>query len=191
MTMRASITTPLDGDTVAPSTRPAAPLVADMSGVKIPPVTGTGAQLSGRPGAHNSVVPPLTGEPIQQPGGTDLPKAAPRAVSRPQVGEVVLVKIDDTQRRPMLVTRAALTEIFAKTADREATQEFRLSGTIFCEPEDHTAPAFRGAVDKLNDPAKIWGRPDRMLPLGYAEYLGEGGGVGQWIPRALNLPAGR
>lgn len=88
-----------------------------------------------------------------------------------QQGDCVLVKIDEAIRRPMMV--AAL------------HPDGSVSGTIFCEADDHTRPAFRGWSDQSG--ARITGRPDRLLPQGYGELLQPGPLLGQWIPRPTLL----
>lgn len=67
--------------------------------------------------------------------------------------------------------------------------EQRVSGSIFCEPDDHTTPAFRNGIGSHGDPARIHGRPERTWPVAYGEYLKEGVGIGEWQPRPTNLPA--
>lgn len=111
-------------------------------------------------------------------------EAPPPSGRLPQVGETVLVKVDLEVVRPLLVT--AVTRLQqplpgAAPGDRVPVRTtVRVSGTIFCDPEDHTRPAFRGTLDTVADPAHISGRPDRLLPLGYGELLLEGRAVGQW-----------
>jgi hypothetical protein len=114
---------------------------------------------------------------------------------RPGPGDLVLVRIGD-HHRPMIVTVVTIVPIYTRIAatvenpQAEAVRrEVRLSGTIFCEPEDHTAPAFRGALDQLHDPARIHGRPDRLLNIAYAECLRQGSGVGEWLSRPGPGPA--
>jgi hypothetical protein len=85
------------------------------------------------------------------------------------VGHVVLVRIDDLLWRPMIVVAVH--------------PDGSLTGTIFCDAGDHTRPAFRGWESR--DGARITGRPDRLLPLGYGELLHFGEGLGQWIPRGV------
>lgn len=117
-----------------------------------------------------------------------------RVPSGVEVGDLVLVRIDEGIRRPLLVTAVATLDIPERstpTVAEASSPSFRVSGTIFCEPEDHTRPAFRGWAAGGADPARITGRPDRLLPLGYGEHLVEGVGVGQWIRRPLRLPSTR
>lgn len=108
------------------------------------------------------------------PGAT-VPLGQVQTVKLPhvQVGDIVLVKVDEQVRRPLLVSAAH--------------PDGSVSGSIFCEPEDHTRPAFRGW--ESGDGARITGRPDRLLALGYGELLQPGSKLGQWIPRPTNLPA--
>ena len=68
--------------------------------------------------------------------------------------------------------------------------ELRLSGTVFCEPEDHTTPAFR-LTPSATDPMRFHGRPERLTPACYATGLREGTGIGEWTTRPTNLPSGR
>lgn len=134
--------------------------------------------------ASNSITTPTL-------GGTAAPSTKPAALGRqPAVGDLVLVKVDESIRRPMLITACGSVLVFDRPSDASGRQEFRVSGTIFCEPDDHARPAFRGALDRQGDPAAISGRPDRMLPLGYGQSLAYGTGLGQWIPKPSQLPAG-
>jgi len=105
---------------------------------------------------------------------TETRRAGIRDVPQVAVGDIVLVLIDQGVRRPLLVTAVS--------------SSGRVSGTICCEPEDHTRPAFRGWAPGGDDPARISGRPDRLLPLAYGDGLAEGAQVGQWIPRPTRLP---
>lgn len=111
-----------------------------------------------------------------------------------EVGDTVLVKIDQEVRRPMIVSTVELIEVGLRdtptAAAQDSRRELRVSGTIFADPLDHTAPAFRGAVDRQGDPARITGRPDRMLSQGYGEHLAPGMGIGQWIPKPARIPSG-
>lgn len=118
---------------------------------------------------------------------TKLPRALPTAPAkalsaqagaspRPQIGDMVLVTMGPEIRRPLLITAAGMQPIGPSSAPAEA---FRLSGTLFCEPEDHVLPAFR-LLSTASDPARIHGRPDRLLPIAYGEHLAEGTGIGQW-----------
>lgn len=101
-----------------------------------------------------------------------------------RIGSIVLVRIDTDCVRPLLITRAERVDVYARTTPltpAEAPQrEYRVCGTIFAEPDDHTRPGFRGWAAGGADPAKITGRPDRLLPLGYGEWLAPGAGIGQW-----------
>ena len=90
-----------------------------------------------------------------------------------QVGDTVLVLIDPGVRRPMLVG---------------AITEGRCSGLIVCEPEDRTAWAIRGTFGQGQDPAIIYGQPERFTPYVYGKLLAYGTEVGQWIPRPTHLP---
>lgn len=97
----------------------------------------------------------------------------------------MLVLLDPGVRRPMIISAAGLVTIHARqtpTADQRSWEEFRVSGTIFCEPEDHNTTAVR-TLGSLQDPARIHGRPDRYHPMVYGESLAPGTGIGQWIPK--------
>lgn len=106
-----------------------------------------------------------------------------RMQSTVQVGDIVLVLIDAGERRPMLVTAASTVVVRPAHGTTPEQSEFRLNGTIFCEPDDHSAHAFRGGIDKQGDPARLHGRPDRVHPLAYGECLAQGSKLGQWIRR--------
>lgn len=95
----------------------------------------------------------------------------------PSVGETVLVTVDANAVRPMIVS--SLTRVQIGLA-KDAPMELRVSGTIFADPGDHNTPAFRGWSMSTADPARIHGRPDRLLTVGYGEHLAYGLGIGQW-----------
>ena len=121
------------------------------------------------------------------PGG---PGAAPSTTRRPlqpvREGDVVLVLIEPGTRRPLLVVRQGMVEVYdGQLSTKVIGESYRVSGVLFCEPEDHAAMVFRSQWAPNGDPARVTGRPDRLLPLAYAESLGHGQGLGQWIP----LPA--
>jgi hypothetical protein len=122
-----------------------------------------------------------------------VPQSTPRRATPVQIGDIVLVKLGDDIRRPLLVTHTETVTIGLRdtptTAPTPTQQEFRVSGVLCCEPEDHVLPALRGACDRAGDPARITGRPDRQMPFAYAAWLAEGTGIGQWIPRPTHLPA--
>lgn len=129
---------------------------------------------------QSSTTPPAgdTPAPSTEPAAP-LPDPAPFvgiSLVHPDIGDIVLVRIDLATWRPLLVTAAGYTAIDAQVPETE----FRLSGTIHCEPEDHTTLAFRGGADRYDDPARIYGRPDRLFPFGYGERLKEGHGMGNW-----------
>ncbi|MGH7418838.1 MAG: hypothetical protein ACREKB_13790 [Candidatus Rokuibacteriota bacterium] len=110
------------------------------------------------------------------------------------MGDLVLVLVDQGVRRPLLVTAAGMVHIHERATPTRAASgwdAFRVSGTLFCEPDDHTRPALRGWSAGGADPARIHGRPDRLLPLAYGECLAEGSEIGQWITRPRHLPSGR
>jgi hypothetical protein len=98
-----------------------------------------------------------------------LEGAAGPSIEAIKVGDTVLVWVDLTLVRPMIVT--------------SLQPEKRISGTLFCEPDDHTRPVFRGAIDRRNDPARIEGRPSANYPVGYGKSLQEGTGLGNWSRR--------
>lgn len=132
-------------------------------------------------------VPSTKGEPGTRTAAPPVPPITPPPQVR--VGDLVLVLVDVGIWRPLLVAQAGVVEIQARvtpTADPtlQSRQELRVSGTLFCEPEDHTRPALRGWSAGGADPARISGRPDRLLPLAYGEALAEGSGLGQWRRRS-------
>jgi hypothetical protein len=114
-----------------------------------------------------------------------VPKA-PLAVA---VGDIVLVLIEPGIRRPLLVTHEGVQAVydgqFSATIIR---QDYRVSGSLFCEPEDRSALLFRARWAPNGDPARVGQPPDRLMPLSYCEHLGPGTGIGQWIPRPTRLP---
>lgn len=110
-----------------------------------------------------------------------------RGQLRAELGDIVLVRLDATILRPMLVTATATVDVAPPLA-REPQLEFRINGTLFCEPEDHTTAAVRTLGQSGTDPARLIGRPDRLLPLCYGEYLKAGSEIGQWTKRPTNLP---
>lgn len=115
---------------------------------------------------------------------TPTPVERPVRSTSPALGDIVLVRLDQGIRRPLVVSAVAEVELFDSELDRTAARrEVRVSGTLHCEPEDHTTPAFRGTFDQLKDPARIFGRPDRHLPVAYGSALAEGDGIGQWRRR--------
>lgn len=123
--------------------------------------------------------------------GTTTPQGDPGAghsTTKSDVGEVVLVLIEPGIRRPMMVASHGVASIYdAHNSLKVVATAYRVSGTIFCEPEDHAAAIFRTQWVPAGDPARVTGRPDRLMPLCYAECLGYGHGIGQWIPRATKL----
>lgn len=134
------------------------------------------------------------------PSTTTPTAEAPRAPSirgtlltaRVQVGDIVLVRVEEGVYRPLLVTVTGMVTVHDRatpTVEPHSREVFRISGTIFCEPDDHARPLFRGWTAGGTDPARVTGRPDRLLTLAYGEYLVEGPGVGQWMTRPTNLPA--
>lgn len=123
--------------------------------------------------------------PSTKGGGAGPPQGSPG--SRVELGDIVLVKLDEGVRRPMMISALETVEVGGVMA-QAGRRELRVSGTIFAEPEDHSTPAFRGLSDRADDPARIIGRPDRHFPLGYGAYLAEGMGIGQWITRPTKLP---
>lgn len=103
------------------------------------------------------------------------------------VGDILLVRVDQTVLRPLIVASVDRVPVFERqnpTVDNPTNapmrMEWRVSGLIIAMPEDHQSPAFRGAIDKVGDPARITGRPDRSYPFGSAEYLAPGHEIGQW-----------
>lgn len=124
--------------------------------------------------------------------GTTTPQgdrgAAPSTI-RSDVGEIVLVLIEPGIRRPLLVASHGAASVYdAHNSLTVVATSYRVSGTLFCEPEDHAASIFRTQWAPNGDPARVTGRPDRLMPLCYAECLGPGHGIGQWIPKPTKLP---
>lgn len=106
------------------------------------------------------------------PGGTVAPstddlRSADALASPVSIGQVVLVRIDDQIWRPLIVAAVH--------------PDGSISGPLMCEAGDHTRPAFRAW--ESHDGARISGRPDRHLPIGYGELLQPGMGLGQWMRR--------
>lgn len=125
---------------------------------------------------NNSTTTQIQGDKV-------VPSTDARA-STVQIGDLVLVRVDEGLRRPMIVTFAG------SVAAGGLKREFRLSGTLFCEPDDYSRPIFRGAFDRTADPARFHGRPSRTCSVAYAEFLAEGSGMGQWITKPTNSPVG-
>lgn len=105
---------------------------------------------------------------------TSLP-AAPRL----KVGDIALVALDATVSRPLLISAVAQVQILPTVFAPEGPREWRVSGVLFCQPEDHSTLALRGASDRAGDPARFHGRPDRLTPYVYAECLRLGTGLGE------------
>jgi hypothetical protein len=109
------------------------------------------------------------------------PAVAPPLTSpRPQVGDLVFVQLDPGVFRPLLITA---TPTITLVIDGTPQTQFRISGTLFCEPEDHSTSAIRTLGTGTRDPARFHGRPERLTPCIYAEALAEGPGLGQWQGR--------
>ena len=101
-----------------------------------------------------------------------------------QEGDIVLVLVEPGTHRPMLVVKQGLVDVYdGQISTKVIGQSYRVSGTLFCEPEDHASMLFRAQWVPNGDPARVTGRPDRLMPNCYAESLGWGHGIGQWIPR--------
>lgn len=118
---------------------------------------------------------------MSSPDSTTPPPAASAipSTNRPRIGDTVLVCLLRGIYRPLMVTRACVVPIH-QIGLPGPQEEFRLSGVIFCEPEDHNTDALRGGAERPHDPARIHGRPDRLTPYAYAEALAPGDGIGQW-----------
>lgn len=84
----------------------------------------------------------------------------------PTTGDTLLVNLGEGVLRPLMVTTA---------------EDGIVSGVVFCDPGDHTLPAFRGHT-------AFSGRPDRFTPFGLAEGITEGQNLGQWRHRAWTGP---
>lgn len=107
-----------------------------------------------------------TAEVPAVPSTSPAEPAAPEVL---QIGSVVLVCVDTTIWRPMTIVSIG--------------REGRLSGVIQCDPNDYQLPAFRGALDRVQDPGRIHGRPTIACPIGYGQQLAEGDAVGHWRRR--------
>lgn len=106
-------------------------------------------------------------------------------------GDVVLVLLEPGIRRPLMIAKVGMVDVHdGMISTKVIGQAFRVSGTLFCEPDDHTTLLFRTKWSDNGDPARVTGRPDRLMPLCYVENLGHGLGIGQWIPRPTKLPSG-
>ena len=125
--------------------------------------------------------------PTIEPSAGPSTEAAAVAKAGQQIavalGAIVLVCLGQGIQRPMIVSGR---ELYRK--DDRSDPELRLNGSIFCEPEDHTTPAFRELATK-QDPARIHGHPQRTFPVAYGEWLRRGSGIGEWMTRPTNLPA--
>lgn len=123
--------------------------------------------------------------------GTTTPQGDPgagRSTIKVAPGDVVLVLIEPGIRRPLLVTTEGLRDVYdGLQSTKIVAQSYRVSGTLFCEPEDHASMIFRSQWAPNGDPGRVTGRPDRLMPNCYAECLGWGHGVGQWIPKPTKL----
>ena len=131
------------------------------------------------PSAGSSISPARAPSPIKK-------APPPRGSGRPAIGDIVLVRLDADCVRPLIVSEAGIVACGPSSAPVE---EFRINGTICCEPSDHTTPAFR-TLGSTTDPMRIHGRPERTLSVAYGEYLREGRGIGEWQTRPTNLSAG-
>lgn len=124
-----------------------------------------------------------TGTTTPRGGPGVAPSTSRREGVTVEVGDVVLVLIEPGLRRPLLVVKQGMVDVHdGQISTAIIGQSYRVSGTIFCEPEDHAALIFRMGWPG-GDPARVTGRPDRLLPFCYAEALGFGQAIGQWIPR--------
>ena len=104
-----------------------------------------------------------------------------------EIGDRVLVRLDVGTLRPLLVTACGLIDI-APASAREPQLEFRINGTIFCEPDDRSAAAIRTLGQTGTDPARLHGSPDRFTPFCYGESLKEGSGIGEWMVKGQSRP---
>lgn len=108
------------------------------------------------------------------------PPAAPRVV----LGDTVLVRVDTDLWRPLLISSVTRLNFLKPGDNGQPVAEWRINGTIFCEPDDYMRGVFRGMLDRSGDPARIEGRPSRVNPIAYGQHLGEGDGLGQWKRRS-------
>lgn len=114
---------------------------------------------------------------ISTPEAGKTPSTRPAAP--PRIGMQVRVRLDVNVWRPLIISALPLVPI-GSAMDKDPQLEQRVNGTIFCEPEDHTTLALRTLGEGTRDPARIFGRPERTLPLAYVENLARGEGIGQW-----------
>lgn len=109
--------------------------------------------------------------------------AGPALARTPQIGEVVLVTVDAGPRirRPLMITRVDVHTVEQiQDGAKVLVTTARVSGTLFCEPDDYARNFLRGAYDRAGDPARVEGRPSKVNPVAYGYKLGPGTGVGQW-----------
>lgn len=126
-----------------------------------------------------------TPTPAAPAGPSTEQPAAPQPAAPPAtLGETVLVRVDTDLFRPLLVSSVTrLNYLKPGSAASESITEWRINGTIFCEPDDYMRGVFRGMLDRAGDPARIEGRPSRVNPIAYGQHLAEGDGIGQWKRR--------
>ena len=100
-----------------------------------------------------------------------------------KIGDTVLVRLDLEVWRPLIISWIGEAPIYdGQLSTKLLRTEYRVSGALICEPDDHTSHAFRHFFP-LGDPGRITGRPDRHTPFAYAECLAEGDGVAHWKRR--------
>lgn len=97
------------------------------------------------------------------------------------------MRLDTGVLRPLIVTACGLLNVAPPSA-RDTQLEFRVNGTIFCEPEDRSSAAIRTLGQSGSDPARLHGSPDRFTPFCYAESLKEGSAIGQWTIKGQSRP---
>lgn len=124
-----------------------------------------------------------TSTTIPTPEVTAAPSTEPPAAPTrtPTVGDIVLVTVDPLIQRPLIVSRVQQ-HVQERTTNGVKTllSTPRVSGTLFCEPDDYARNLLRGAFDRQGDPARVEGRPSRVNPVAYGYMLGPGAGIGQW-----------
>lgn len=135
--------------------------------------------------------PPATPSTEERREGTSRLVARDGVITRQSkvmVGDTVLVLLAEGVRRPLIISGLGIREV-GRPTDLHPQRELRVSGTLFCEPEDALQGVIRQSDLGTSDPTRFHGRPDRQQPWVYAEHLAEGGGIGQWQPRPTGLPA--
>lgn len=139
------------------------------------------------PASSTPLIAPPAPPSTSQPAALQPPGVQSRRHPAIEVGDIVLLKLDEHVRRPLLVTWIGPVDTAAPDS-HTSHFETRVSGTLFCQPDDHSTVALRTLGQISQDPARIVGRPDRLLPQCYAECVREGMEVGEWVTKQTRLP---